>query len=70
MSNWDSRDLTLNLSFLDDGRYEAVVFQDGINSDREATDYKKEVIKIASGDRLKIHLSNGGGWAARVRKIL
>jgi alpha-glucosidase len=69
MSNWDSRDLTLDLSFLEGGHYEAVIFKDGVNSDREATDYKKEVIKIASGDQLRIHLSNGGGWAARIEKI-
>jgi alpha-glucosidase len=69
MSNWDSRDLTLDLSFLEDGQYKAVVFKDGVNSDREATDYKKEVITISSGDRLYIHLSNGGGWAARIEKI-
>lgn len=69
MSNWTARDLSLNFSFLEEGQYEAVVFKDGVNSDREATDYKREVIKIASGDSLKIHLSNGGGWAARIEKI-
>jgi alpha-glucosidase len=68
MSNWDSRDLTLDFSFLEDGQYEAVVFKDGVNSDREATDYKKELITIVSGDRFTIHLSNGGGWAARIEK--
>ena len=69
MSNWEARDLTLDFSFLEQGRFEAVVFKDGVNSDREATDYKKEVIKIRSGDQMNIHLSNGGGWAARIEKI-
>jgi alpha-glucosidase len=69
MSNWDARDLTLDFSFLEEGRHQAVVFRDGVNSDREATDYKKEVLHIASGDSLKIHLSNGGGWAARIEKM-
>jgi alpha-glucosidase len=69
MSNWDARDLALDFSFLEKGQFEAVVFKDGINSDREATDYKKEVIKISSGDKMKIHLSNGGGWVARIEKI-
>jgi alpha-glucosidase len=69
MSNWDARELTLNFSFLPAGTYEAEVFKDGINADREATDYKREVFKIDSGDRVKIQLSTGGGWAAILRKI-
>lgn len=68
MTNWSPRELTLDFSFLGDGEYEAVVFRDGINADRDATDYKKEVIKITSGVKLTIKLSNGGGWAARIEK--
>jgi len=69
MTNWDARQLTLNFSFLPAGNYQAVVFRDGINADRDATDYKKETIKIASGDKLNIQLAPGGGWAARIEKI-
>jgi alpha-glucosidase len=68
MTNWDARDLTLDFSFLERGQYQAVVFKDGINSDREATDYKQEIITITAGQKLPIHLSNGGGWAARIEK--
>lgn len=68
MCNWEPRELTLDFSFLEAGQYEAVVFKDGLNADREATDYKKEIIRIASGDRLNIQLSNGGGWAARLER--
>ena len=69
MTNWEARQLTLNFSFLPAGNYQAVVFRDGINADRDATDYKKETIKIASGDKLNIQLAPGGGWAARIEKI-
>jgi len=69
MSNWDARELALDFSFLPKGTYEAEVFRDGINADRDATDYKKELIKIDSGDKLKIQISPGGGWAAILRKI-
>jgi alpha-glucosidase len=68
MTNWSRRELILDFSFLEEGDYEGVVFKDGINADRDATDYKKEVIKIRSGDKLTINLSNGGGWAARIEK--
>ncbi len=69
MTNWDSRTLTIDFSFLDDGKYRAVIFKDGINADRDATDYKKEVIEIAKEDKLEIQLSTGGGWAARIEKL-
>ncbi|HEX8327149.1 MAG TPA: glycoside hydrolase family 97 protein [Hymenobacter sp.] len=66
MSNWTAREMTLDCSFLGDGNYEAVIFRDGVNADRDATDYKREVVKVSSKDRLKIALSPGGGWAARM----
>jgi alpha-glucosidase len=69
MSNWDARELTLDFSFLDKGNYQATIFKDGINADRDGTDYKKEVTKILSGDQLKIQLAPGGGWVARIEKI-
>jgi alpha-glucosidase len=69
MSNWTPRELTLDFSFLGSGNYQAVVFKDGVNADRDATDYKKEVIKISATDKLKIQLAPGGGWAARIEKL-
>jgi alpha-glucosidase len=69
MTNWTSREMTLDFSFLDNGSYRAEVFEDGINSDRDATDYKKELIIIKKGDKLTLKLMNGGGWAARLEKI-
>ena len=48
--------------------FEAEIFSDGINADREATDYKKEVRTVTSGDKLNIHMAPGGGWTARIWK--
>ncbi len=64
MNNWDARDLKLDFSFLKGGLYKAEIFKDGVNADRDATDYKRYVTDISSGDILNVHLSNGGGWAA------
>jgi len=69
MTNWTPREMMIDFSFLGAGNYQAVVFKDGINADRDATDYKKEVIKITSGDKLKIQMAPGGGWAARIEKL-
>jgi alpha-glucosidase len=68
MTNWTPRELIIDLSFLGTGNYEAVIFKDGINADRDATDYKKEVIIVSSADKLKVSLAPGGGWAARIGK--
>jgi alpha-glucosidase len=68
MTNWTPRELTLDFSFLGTGNYQATIFKDGINADRDGTDYKKEVIKVTSGDKVKIQLAPGGGWAARIEK--
>jgi alpha-glucosidase len=65
MTNWSPRDLTINLSFLGSGDYTAEIFRDGINSDRDATDYVKEVNRVNAADKLKVRLMNGGGWVAR-----
>jgi alpha-glucosidase len=69
ITNWDARNVTLDFSFLGEGTYQATVFKDGVNADRDATDYKKEVVKISSADKLIIQLSPGGGWAARIEKV-
>jgi alpha-glucosidase len=69
MTNWTARDITLDFSFLPDGNYQAVIFKDGLNADRDATDYKMELIKITKSTKLKIQLAPGGGWVARIEKL-
>ena len=66
LTDWTSRDMDLDLSFLPGGQFSMEIFQDGINADRYATDYKHYKINIKSGDKMKIHLAPGGGWAARI----
>jgi alpha-glucosidase len=69
MSNWTGRDLSIDLSFLGSGSYKATIFEDGVNADKEATDYKKIVTTVTSKDKLNVKLASGGGWAARFEKI-
>lgn len=76
MNNWQARDLTVDLSRLvtpndTTGKLEkmngkANIFADGINADREATDYKHTYRQVTSDDKLQIHLAPGGGWTAIV----
>ena len=69
MTNWEARDITLDLSFLPQGKYTVELFQDGINADRDATDYTRKFVTVSSGDKSPVHLSNGGGWAARISPL-
>ncbi len=69
MSNWNPREITLDFSFLGEGNYRAIIFKDGINADRDATDYKAEEAIVTSSEKLKIQLAPGGGWVARIEKI-
>lgn len=69
MTNWDARALTIDLSFLGQGTYRAIIFEDGINADKNATDYKKAVKAVSSTDKLTVQLAPGGGWAARFEKV-
>ena len=42
------------------------IFRDGINADRYAGDYKHVKTDVKSGEKIKIHLAPGGGWAAKI----
>jgi alpha-glucosidase len=66
LTDWTSRDMDLDLSFLPGGQYNMEIFQDGINADRYAADYKHFRVNAKSGEKMKIHLAPGGGWAARI----
>ncbi|MBI9059225.1 MAG: glycoside hydrolase family 97 protein [Labilibaculum sp.] len=66
MTDWDARDLEFDLSFLDHGEYKMTLYRDGVNADRNAIDFKKEVKTVGKSSKLKIHLAPGGGWVARI----
>ena len=67
MTDWTPRDLTIDLSFLSPGQHEADIFADGINSAKDANDYKYVRQTVNSVEKLSIHLSSGGGWTAIIR---
>ncbi|HEX2920801.1 MAG TPA: glycoside hydrolase family 97 protein [Bacteroidales bacterium] len=70
MTDWNERTIDIDFSFLPEGKYKVDGFQDGINADRNASDYEIVRSEIKSGGRMRIHMAPGGGWAARVTPIL
>jgi alpha-glucosidase len=69
MTNWTPREISLDFSFLPSGKYKAVIFKDGVNADRDATDYRTEELEITSGQKINVKLAGGGGWAARIERL-
>ena len=68
LTNWTARSLDIDLSFLGEGSFKAEIFSDGVNADREATDYRKETRTVSSSDKLEAVLMPGGGWTARITR--
>lgn len=68
MTDWTTRELTVDFSFLDEGRYTAKIYSDGINADRNACDYKLETKTVRKNMKLNVKLESGGGFAAIIRK--
>jgi alpha-glucosidase len=66
LTNWDARDLDVDLSFLGSGSFSADIYRDGPNADRAGVDYVREQRPVTSADRMRIHLAPGGGLAVRI----
>ncbi|GJM29172.1 MAG: alpha-glucosidase [Cyclobacteriaceae bacterium] len=68
MTDWSARDMELNLDFLAPGSYTIQYYQDGVNAERYASDYKMIKTTVTNQDKISIHMAGGGGWAARITR--
>ncbi|MGM9866077.1 MAG: glycoside hydrolase family 97 protein [Muribaculaceae bacterium] len=68
ITNWDARDLDIDLSFLTPGEsYRTETFADGVNAHRIARDYKRTTGELkADGKPMRVHLAPGGGFATHL----
>ena len=66
MTDWSAREMTLDLSFLPEGSYQVELYRDGVNADRAASDYRKEIVDLPSDRKINIKMAPGGGWAAKI----
>jgi alpha-glucosidase len=66
MTDWNPRELDLDLSFLPSGKWTMEIFQDGPGAFEDGTDYRKLIKVVTNADKMKLKLTTGGGWAARV----
>jgi alpha-glucosidase len=68
MTDWEPREFEIKLDFLGEGEYEALIYEDGVNADRYASDYRFSRRVVRASDSLKIKMAAGGGLAARFRR--
>lgn len=66
LTDWNQRDVEVDLSFLGEGTFNAEVFKDGINADRVGKDYKRELTKVSADKKLKLHMAPGGGFVVKI----
>jgi alpha-glucosidase len=69
MTDWTPRDLQVDLSFLAPGKYRAFTCEDGINADKEASDYKLGYELVSPASKLKIKMAAGGGYVVKLIKL-
>ena len=60
ITNWEERDLLLDLTPLNGGAKSGHIFRDGPNANRAARDYVSETAQVM-GNKVKVHLAKGGG---------
>ena len=64
ITNNTGRELEVDLSFLPENKkLHLTYFEDGINADRQAMDYKKKETEVTSSTKLTMKLVRNGGWA-------
>lgn len=69
MTDWTGRELTLDLQFLENGTYEAIICEDGVNADRYASDYRLSRRSVSNHDKLPVKMAPGGGYILHLRKM-
>lgn len=66
LNGWQERDLELDLSFIG-ADVELCAWVDGVNAERNATDYDVRVVRTDADGKLTVHLASGGGWTGIIK---
>ena len=69
LTDWTGRELTLDFSFLDDGKFRALSCADGINAEKDASDYAMGYELVDRNKKLNIKLAPGGGYVVKLIKL-
>ncbi len=64
ITDWTPREFVVSLDFLPPGNYSALIYQDGLNADRYASDYRKYRTTVNRQTKMAVKMATGGGWVA------
>ncbi len=68
LTDWTSRDFSLSLDFIGEGKFTATFCKDGINADKFAADYAITSFEADKQTVLPIHMAQGGGFMLKLTK--
>lgn len=68
ITDWNKREMIIDLSFLPDENYCMELFCDGINAHRKGSDYLRKMDSLPQNKTLSVTMSPGGGFAAKIQK--
>ncbi len=67
MTNWNARELEVDFSFLEkDSNYKLTLYKDGVNANKQASDYDVETLVVNKESKIKIPMASGGGFVMKV----
>ena len=69
ITNWDGREIELSTTFLKTGEWKVVAFEDAPDADVNAEHYVRREFTVKAGEKLKVKLAPGGGFAARLTPV-
>jgi alpha-glucosidase len=69
LTDWTARELTVDLSFLGDGKYRAFSCADGLNAEKHASDYSMGYELVDNNKKLNIKMAPGGGYVVKLIKL-
>lgn len=67
ITDWTPRDIEIDLSMLDDGPHNAVIFTDGTNAHRLGRDFRRTEQTVDKSSKINVHLAPGGGVAMKIK---
>jgi alpha-glucosidase len=65
ITNWEAREIEIPTSFLGSGEWKVEAFEDAPDSDVNAEHYVRREFTVKAGEKIKVRLAPGGGFAAR-----
>ncbi|MBR5738001.1 MAG: glycoside hydrolase family 97 protein [Verrucomicrobia bacterium] len=70
LTGWNVKQVDIPFSFLKKGQvYQAVLYKDGVNSERRGADYTVDRFMVNSADTRSVRMSSGGGFALRLTPV-